>query len=403
MSPLQLETSPLLATAYAVVLYGLMLAIAFLLSKLPVVAGNITTAQGRYGFLDGFRGLLSVGVFIHHSFTAYKYFVTDKWDWSSSAIINHLGQTTVALFFMITGFLFALKALSAKMDWSAFYVLRLARLLPLYAIVVSAVFTVVFFLSQGIFHESIWTIAMEFFQWLSFVCLGRPDINEFPMTWTLIAGVNWSLKYEVLFYILAVPALHFASKLLSPRSLLFVSLGLLSALLAIRLYQGGGDGAVLYITHFLCGIVAAYAYKEPRVFQVMQNKSFQLVAALSVLGLAFFPTAYGAPAILITIALFTAVVGGFSMGGLLKLPAMLWLGDISYGIYLIHGLVLWLTLHTFKSSLAQMNLVQYGLLMVAVGAVAISLASLSYIAVEKPAMAIARNWGKKHQMASSKS
>ena len=79
---------------------------------------------------------------------------------------------------------------------------------------------------------------------------------------------------------------------------------------------------------------------------------------------------------------------------------MLWLGDISYGIYLIHGLVLWLTLHTFKSSLAQMNLVQYGLLMVAVGAVSISLASLSYIKVEKPAMAIARNWGKKHQMAS---
>jgi peptidoglycan/LPS O-acetylase OafA/YrhL len=401
MSPLQLETSSILATAYTMFLYAMLLFIAFLLTKLPVVAGNITIGQNRHGSLDGLRGLLAVGVFIWHSFTAYRYFVTDKWDWSSSAILNHLGQTTVALFFMITGFLFALKALSPKINWLAFYFSRLARLLPLYAIVVSATFIVVFWLSQGVLHESILTILKEFLLWISFVCFDRPDINKFPMSWTLIAGVNWSLKYEVLFYIFAVPAMHLAAKIVSPRILLFFSSGILAILLVARWYKGYGGGDILYTTHFLCGVVAAYMYKEPHFLQLMKKELFQIIASLSVLSLVFFPTAYGVPAIIISTAFFTALLGGFSMGGLLNLPAMLWLGDISYGIYLIHGLVLWLTLFTVKSfsSLVKMSVMEYGLLMVLVGAVTIFLASLSYVLLEKPSMMLARNWSKKNNSA----
>ncbi len=401
MSLLQLENLPVLASAYAVIIYVAMLAISSLFSKLPVVAKNITINRSRYGSLDGLRGLLSVGVFIHHSFTAYKYFVTGIWTWSSSPIFNQLGQTTVALFFMMTGFLFTIKSMSAGIDWKSFYVARIARLFPLYGIVTSVLFVVVFLLSNQIFHESVWTIIKEFVQWISFAYFGRPDINKFPMTWTLIAGVNWSLRYEIIFYVFAVPALHLFSKFVCTQKLLFFATILLSVLLEIHLYNGISSGDLLFGTQFLCGITVAYAYKEPSVLRVMQSNYIRIIAGVAVLRLAFLNTAYNTPSILITLILFTAIIGGFSMGGLLKTPAAMWLGDISYGIYLIHGMILWLIMFAIKyfGNLPKISILEYIMLMIVVGTVAISLASLSYIFVEKPAMTAIRKWSENRQSA----
>jgi peptidoglycan/LPS O-acetylase OafA/YrhL len=392
MSPSQLETSPILATVYAVVLYGVMWAIAAWYTKLPQVAANITKGQGRYGSLDGLRGVLATAVLVIHTFTVYQYFLTGEWVWSQSAVFNHLGQTGVAMFFMITGFLFTLKAMSSKIDWQAFYLARIARLFPLYCLVVVVLFGLVMLLSGGVLQEPIWIILKEFVQWLSCMWLGRPDVNNFPLTWTIIAGVNWSLKFELLFYVLAFPLLHLVAKFFPAKRLLWLSGGLLASLLALAFYKGLSEGNLLYTMHFLCGIVVAYAYQEPRWLQLMQGKVFQLVAGLSVLGLFWLPNAFNSISVIISLVFFAAVVGGLSIFGLLKTPAALWLGDISYGIYLLHGMVLWLTVFACKSfgSLTQIGMIEYGLLMGLVGAVVVSLASISYVYLEKPVMFMVR-------------
>jgi hypothetical protein len=66
MSPSQLETYPLFAMAYAVVVYTVMVATAFWLIGMKTVAAKATMPSARYGTIDGFRGLLAVGVFVHH-------------------------------------------------------------------------------------------------------------------------------------------------------------------------------------------------------------------------------------------------------------------------------------------------------------------------------------------------
>lgn len=396
MLPFQLESHWLLATTYALGLYASTLAVAYLLTRLPLVAAQTTGPQGRYGALDGFRGVLAVGVFVHHSFAAYGYFVTGRWEWSSSPVLNHLGQTTVALFFMITGFLFTLKSMSPTIDWKALYLSRFARLFPLYALIVCVLFAAVFVLSGGVLRESGAVLLREFLQWLAFVCFGRPDINALPMTWTLIAGVNWSLRYEVAFYMFAVPALYFLARIFSARALFWGSLALLLAMLVFRSVLRQESGHALYATHFLGGIVAAYAYRQPRISQQIRTRVFRLFAGASVAVLFFFENSYGYPSIIVTVLIFLAVVGGLSGFGLFHTRAALWLGDISYGIYLIHGLVLWTTLSALKAAgtLESMSLLPYAGLMVCVGAVVVGLASLSYICLEKPVMERAGKWGR---------
>lgn len=396
MLPIQLESHWLLATSYALGLYASTLAVAYFLTRFPFVAGQTTGAQGRYGALDGFRGVLAVGVFVHHSFAAYGYFVTGRWEWSSSPVLNHLGQTTVALFFMITGFLFTLKSMSPTIDWKALYVSRFARLFPLYALIVCVLFVTVFVLSGGVLHESGAVLLREFLQWLAFVCFGRPDINALPMTWTLIAGVNWSLRYEIAFYIAAVPALYLLSRKFSSRALFPGSLALLVVVLVLRgvLRQESGHG--LYATHFLGGIVAAYGYRQPRVSQLISSWFFRFCAGASIVILLFFENSYGYQSVIVTVLIFLAVVGGLSGFGLLHTRAALWLGDISYGIYLLHGLILWTTLSALKAagSLESIDLVHYAGLMVCVGAAVVGLASLSYICLEKPVMERAGQWSR---------
>jgi peptidoglycan/LPS O-acetylase OafA/YrhL len=394
MSPSQLETYPLFAMAYAVVVYTVMVATAFWLIGMKTVAAKATMPSARYGTIDGFRGLLAVGVFVHHSFAAYGYFTLGRWEWSSSPVLNHLGQTTVALFFMITGFLFSLKAMEPSIDWKGFYISRLARLFPLYAVMVCYVFLATLVISEGALREPVWQLGGKFLQWITFVCFGRPDINGIALTWTLIAGVNWSLKFEVLFYIFAFPLLRLLSNKAKPKAALLIIALLLATLLLIRFTSGKGEASSLYWTHFVCGILVAHIYRQTDWQQWLQNSLFKFAAVVSVSVLFFQENAYGVSAILVTTALFAAIVGNFSFWGLLHSRAALWLGDISYGIYLTHGLMLWLALTTLRSLnvLSHLGLLAYTGIILCIGVFIVLISSLSYIKLEKPAMVAARKW-----------
>ncbi|MBU0653562.1 MAG: acyltransferase [Gammaproteobacteria bacterium] len=387
----QLEFSPVFASVYAVSIYGFMLVLAMLLVRLNVFGRALTVPSGRYGSLDGLRGLLATGVFIHHTFVMNTYFTQGEWEWSSSAVFNQLGQSTVALFFMITGFLFTLKALNPKIDWKLLYASRLLRLLPLYAVVVVIVFGVVFYLSAGVMRESPWEIIKEFLIWISFVCFGRPDVNGYPMTWTLIANVNWSLKYEVIFYVFAVPFIHLIARFVSVRSGLLISLGLIAMVLLFRWYRGGEGGISLYTVQFLGGVMVAYAYKMESIrLNVIEGRLIRWFAVAATASLFFMQYAYGAAAIVGNIIMFAAVAGGASLFGLFKAKSAIWLGDISYGIYLLHGLVLWIVLGALARAgiLAHLDLFEYWLVVLGVTAVVVLLASASYTLMEKPLMGL---------------
>jgi peptidoglycan/LPS O-acetylase OafA/YrhL len=390
MSPAHIEASHLLALAYALAVFGTMLLAATMLVRIKPVRQALTSAENRYGSLDGLRGILASGVFIHHSVTAYLYFTTGQWKWGENSILNQLGQSTVALFFMITAFLFTLKAESLKINWKALYISRIARLLPLYAVVVALVFVVVFAITDWQLRESLWTVVKEFFIWITFLVFKpvAPDVNGFTMTWTLIAGVNWSLRYEVIFYVFAVPVLHAAAKLLPIRMRLAIALAAMGSFFLLRWNNAPIGGSSLHIAHFLAGVVVAYAFRIARIKALMSSVWFRALAAAAGALLLSMTFSYSNLAILCTTLVFAGVVGGASIFGLLNTRPAIWLGDISYGIYLCHGLTLWLTLFTLRGviDLSKLGLPMFIALMIAVSAVVVILASLSYVLFERPVM-----------------
>ncbi len=67
---------------------------------------NFKTATNRFESIDGFRGLLATGVFIHHSIIWKNYLTTNIWELPKNHLAVHLGESSVAFFFMITSFLF---------------------------------------------------------------------------------------------------------------------------------------------------------------------------------------------------------------------------------------------------------------------------------------------------------
>lgn len=391
MLPSQIEALPAVAAIYAATIYAAMLLYANILARFRFISTHITPFTGRYGSLDGLRGLLAAGVLIHHSFAAYIYFTTGQWIWSNSPLLNQLGQTTVAMFFMLTSFLFTLKANKRAIDWRALYVARITRLLPLYGIIVCVVFAVAFAATGYALREPAWKVLTEFARWL---ILGRPDINGLKKTWTLIAGVSWSLKFEVAFYAFAIPTLHILSRYIPNRGMVLLTTLTLAAVLATWIYQDSNHWTALYIAHFLCGTLAAYIYQEPSLKSIITSTPYKLIGGLSIFVLLFFSSAHNCTSVLITLCFFCAVLGGMSMRGLLNTKAARWLGDISYGIYLTHGLVLWLTLSALKynNRLSEMNLLTYGGVVIGVAAIAVVLASLSYRFIEKPSMHLSQKW-----------
>lgn len=76
----------------------------------------------------------------------------------------------------------------------------------------------------------------------------------------------------------------------------------------------------------------------------------------------------------------------------LALPPLVWLGDVSYGIYLWHFPVM-TALNTWWLGTAG-GVAHFGLLLACGAVLSIALAAFSYYAVERPAMRLGRHWSR---------
>src|ERR1700761_4154599 len=83
--------------------------------------------------LDGLRALAALSVFVSHAGLYSHYLATGRWE-LVAPVFTVLGQGGVALFFMITGFLFWGRLLRAhgRPDWRILYIGRVFRIGPLY-------------------------------------------------------------------------------------------------------------------------------------------------------------------------------------------------------------------------------------------------------------------------------
>lgn len=339
---------------------------------------------GRHASIDGLRGHLALAVFVHHGVIWHGYLRTGKWDAPPSNLFNQLGQGSVALFFMITAFLFVGKLLDARdrpIDWTRLYVSRLLRLTPLYLLAVLALFVMCGFVTEWTLHTSLLELLRTLRRWVFFTIGGFADINGLKETFTLIAGVTWSLPLEWMFYLL-LPGLALLMRRQVP-----VWLALVTFLAAWGVWAHHKHPWML--AAFLAGGLSAWTSRQPAVVRLAQTPRASLwVAAALVLGLLSAHTIKDwRPMLALTIA-FGLISAGNSLFGAFTARSSRALGELAYGVYLLHGLLLYATL-TFvigRSELTAFTGWQHWAWLTALTPPLIVLAWLAFRWVERPSM-----------------
>lgn len=105
----------------------------FVLSKTKRFS-YLSDRDNRFGAIDGIRGYLALSVFFHHYVITYYWKLNQVWQRPPENFFQNLGKVGVAIFFMITGFLFFSRIISQDrtINWFSLYKSRIFRIYPLY-------------------------------------------------------------------------------------------------------------------------------------------------------------------------------------------------------------------------------------------------------------------------------
>jgi len=300
---------------------------------------------GRYGAIDGLRGYLAFFVFLHHACIWYFYVRYGAWNVPPSPLYTNFGHASVAMFFMITGFLFYAKLLAARgrgVDWGKLYISRILRLTPLYLFAMVLLFITVACLSGFRMQETLPTLLKHAAQWLMFTALEAPDLNGIKNTTHIMAGVTWSLPYEWLFYLL-LPLLALPLRIMPPWPYLLASILVFLTVLAAAIIR---QAPVHHFLAFLAGLIAAVLVLLPTFCRFCASRlaSILTVVCIGTACLAFASAHEIGSLLLLSIA-FAMIAGGTSIFGTLHTAVSRTFGEFAYSIYLLHGLLLFVTFH----------------------------------------------------------
>jgi peptidoglycan/LPS O-acetylase OafA/YrhL len=326
---------------------------------------------GRFDTIDGLRGFLALGVFGEHAMSMRSLHVAGAWAADVPEFHLRASGAGVALFFMITAFLFWLRVLrkGEAFDLRAFLASRLRRLTPMYLFSVLLALLVVAAASGFALRVAPIELARELRPWLSFGFLPTGELNGVRDAHSVNA-VYWTLAYEWLFYLALPLAALFAG---GWRALLPV---------AALLYFGTVAPVVFC---FLFGALAAAVYQRGWLRRL--HSLWLAPLPLAALAGWFFAAAlhpllqYG-----LLFVFFVFVVHGYSVLGLLRSRAARLLGMASYSIYLLHCIVLYVVVGAVarSSGLADFGVLQYGLLSALAALAIVALSVLTYRYVEHP-------------------
>ena len=375
---------------YSIVWYfaGMTVILAVAASPLLRLAGSPpSAAAARASCIDGLRGFLALAVFFHHGAVYHNWLLHRVWAVPPSRFYTQLGQSGVAFFFMITGYLFWARLLRAggRRNFLSLYIGRLLRIGPLYLLSIVIMLGVVFHHTGLVMRVPRGVLLGQIGRWLALGFFGNgPDVKAYPLTGTIIAAVAWSLQYEWWFYI-SLMATSFLARLKSAHLgavvLAFLALCFLPIDPITRLAIGS----------FLCGM--ATASLEQNGLLPSWPGWLDSLAILLLLTIDFreFATAFLTVPVLLMGLCFYLVVSGGALFGLLTSRGAIRLGDISYGTYLLQGLVLrgvfdipGIETFALQSPLA------YWCVLLAGAVVLIMVATITHVAIERPGIALGK-------------
>lgn len=312
--------------------------VVMLIAALPVFrcVDNPPKPGKRYSEIDGLRGFLALSVFVFHLVVTHQFIETGNWGVPDSRFYALLGPVGVSLFFMITGFLFWGKMLRLKgrPRWHELYIGRIFRIGPIYLVVVIIMLVIVFSRTGLVLNEPLGIVISSVLQWLSLGIVDtQPNVNGYKASHVL-AGVTWTIWYEWVFYASLLATAYFSR---GKSHLLFVVTALILCLISKTfLYLDAMGFAVLFLT----GMAIASLLHMGIKLRIPKNISSTL--ALSSLAIIFTisQSGYSTFTAILLALFFYLVCSGSSLFGLLTLTASQRMGNISYSLYLMQGLIL---------------------------------------------------------------
>lgn len=345
--------------------------------------------QRRIGCIDGLRGYVALSVLIHH-FIFWMQVTRFRGNWEAPHVnvFNQFGAGGVALFFMTTGFVFYPRVLDGfrACAWPAIYTTRLFRIVPLVVASV-AIITIIIAMRTGGGLDRGFPIAA--LQWIT--TWDEPPLLGYPDSGRLNAYVLWSLWHEWMFYLIVLPACALAMDLIRgrlPSWLVPVTL-LVMAVVARLLYLPGS--ILRYLPLFAIGMIAFECHRREWFARALRTPRAAIAAALALgLGMIAAPTPY-------TFAMplfgffFTCVACGNDMGGLLRTKSALILGECSYGIYLLHGILLSLLFVDAAQVVGSIAIDRLPILLPLAAVTIVLVTPVTYLLIERPAIRIGRN------------
>jgi peptidoglycan/LPS O-acetylase OafA/YrhL len=312
-----------------------------------------------------------------------------------------LGQIGVNLFFGLSGFLITTRLLAerertGRLALGTFYRRRVARILPAafaYLVVIGVV-------------AAVGMLPVRPLEWVAAACFFRNYLSpNLPLPGTALGiwdgfytGHFWSLAVEEHFYLLWPPLL---SRLRAVRTAGWVAVGLAVlvmlwrgvVLLATALWTGREVALFtirtdLRLDALLWGAAVAAAFTDPRVRAWLASRwgavTWWGALGANVLVIAHYharPTLWGSALIPLLIA-GTVARPHDVVGRVLSLPPLMWVGRLSYSLYLWQQL--WVPIYGVPHTLGRVQSWPFNLAAILVSAAA------SYYLVERPCIRLGR-------------
>lgn len=337
----------------------------------------VARAPRRFGWLDVARGLAALCVLLQHSLEGAGYLSLEQGAFATTWL--NLGETGVAIFFLVSGFIIP-ASVKGRPRATDFWIRRALRIYPLYFFV----FLLTLALSLLVLRDPLPPMGET-------IALHLVFVQEWIGTVNYVGG-SWTLFIELLWYICFAGA--FFTGLATGARLIWLFLAAYAGITVLAAFVAPQDFAFGRMSLFaLCFMGYAYLlrFEEQigiRHFVAIMAAFLTVIGTSIVVGFALYPsTGFAQPAFACVAISWSLALVAFPVlltcrhRAFAELPALRYLGEISYSVYLLHSPIIVLLI---ALGLAGMPFV------LVTFALALALATQTYRYVEQPGIALAR-------------
>ncbi|MFT6989204.1 MAG: peptidoglycan/LPS O-acetylase OafA/YrhL [Paraglaciecola sp.] len=350
-------------------------------------------SQGRFDFLDSIRGIAALMVaYLHYSaFFLREDFIMSSFEFGLMHFFNEyidLGKVGVLIFFAISGMVIPF-SLSKGGEYPVrrFFVSRVMRLYPVYWLSIPAGLYAYYYLGGKEITTEVIVLNMTMFQ-------------QFFLVENII-GLYWTLQVEIIFYVMCI-VLYKMNWLFNKKRIFMIALAFLALALGaaiVRYYTQSKIpvGLLLALVFMFLGAL----WREYIFLECLEAKRYSVVILISVLlsmpaisllaynqdmgfgetWYRYVLTYYSAVFMIVTLTRFCHVKGRI----------FVWLGSISYSVYLFHHVIFLVLIDTVgEKTLASLGFPVH--LYIAFSMIAtIAVSSLTFRYIEQPMIKLGRN------------